>query len=92
MISHKLKFIFIHIPKTSGNSLSLFLKDIIDNVVIHRDGKMGEKQGISIICEKTKKDIKHESIDYYKKLYGEKINNYFTHVYTSFSNTGPSSI
>ena len=27
MISHKLKFIFIHIPKTSGNSLSLYLKD-----------------------------------------------------------------
>tara|TARA_B110000971_G_C19991266_1_gene492088 strand:- start:137 stop:397 length:261 start_codon:yes stop_codon:yes gene_type:complete len=31
MISHKLKFIFIHIPKTSGNSLSLFLKDFIEN-------------------------------------------------------------
>ena len=31
MISHKLKFIFIHIPKTSGNSLSLFLKDLVFN-------------------------------------------------------------
>ena len=55
MISHKLRFIFIHIPKTSGNSLSLFLKDFIDNNVILRTSKMGPKQGISILCEKTKK-------------------------------------
>jgi hypothetical protein len=43
MISHKLKFIFIHIPKTSGNSLSLFLKDFIDNNVLQRSSNMGEK-------------------------------------------------
>lgn len=77
MISHKLKFIFIHIPKTSGNSLSLFLKDFIDDKVIHRTSNMGEKQGISIICEKTNKDIKHMDITYYKNTYGEKINDYF---------------
>ena len=77
MISHKLKFIFIHIPKTSGNSLSLFLKDFIDNVVIQRSSNMGEKQGISVLCEKTKKDIKHANINYYKHHYGEKINDYF---------------
>ncbi len=77
MISHKLKFIFIHIPKTSGNSLSLFLKDFIDNKVIHRSSNMGRKQGISIISEKTNKDIKHMDITYYKNTYGEKINDYF---------------
>jgi hypothetical protein len=77
MISHKLKFIFIHIPKTSGNSLSLFLKDFVDNDVIQRSSNMGRKQGISIICEKTKKDIKHSDITYYKNTYGEKINDYF---------------
>lgn len=77
MISHKLKFIFIHIPKTSGNSLSLLLKNFIDNVVIQRASKMGEKQGIDILCEKTKKDIKHKNITYYKNTYGEKINDYF---------------
>ena len=37
MISHTLQFIFIHIPKTSGNSLSLFLKDCISNQVIQKD-------------------------------------------------------
>lgn len=77
MISHKLKFIFIHIPKTSGNSLSLFLKDFIANVVIQRESNMGKNQGISIICEKTNKDIKHHPIKHYKQHYGEKINDYF---------------
>ena len=77
MISHKLKFIFIHIPKTSGNSLSLFLKDFIDNEVIQRKSLMGKEQGISILCEITKKDIKHKSIEYYQDLYGEKINDYY---------------
>ena len=77
MISHKLKFIFVHIPKTSGNSLSLFLKDFIDNDVIHCESIMGEKQGISILCEKTKKDIKHCDIRYYKNIYGDKIEKYF---------------
>lgn len=77
MISHKLRFIFIHIPKTSGNSLSLFLKDFIDNDVIQRSSKMGEKQGISILCEKTRMDIKHANITYYEKTYCEKINDYF---------------
>lgn len=77
MISHELKFVFIHIPKTSGNSLSFFLKDLIDNRLIHRASKMGAKQGISILCEKTQKNIKHASISYYKNMYGEKINDYF---------------
>lgn len=77
MISHKLKFIFIHIPKTSGNSLSWFLKDFIDNDVVRRSSRLGENQGINIICEKTKKDIKHVNITYYKNTYGEKINDYF---------------
>ncbi len=77
MISHKLRFIFIHIPKTSGNSLSLFLKDFIDNDVIQRSSKMGEKQGISILCEKTRMDFKHANITYYENTYCEKINDYF---------------
>ena len=48
MISHKLKFIFVHIPKTSGNSLSIFLKDFIDNNVIQRDNHIGENQAVII--------------------------------------------
>ena len=77
MISHKLKFIFIHIPKTSGNSLILYLKDFIDDEVINITNLLGEKQGIRILCGKTRKNIKHVNITYYKNTYGEKINDYF---------------
>ena len=77
MISHKLKFIFIHIPKTSGNSLSLYLKDLVDNVVVQKNSLVGKNEGIQILCEYGKSDIKHAGIDYYKKIYGEKINDYF---------------
>jgi hypothetical protein len=76
MISHKLKFIFIHIPKTSGNSLSLFLKDLINNSITCSKGN-GNGEGIKVYCEKTKLDIKHQPINYYKNLYGKNINNYF---------------
>lgn len=77
MISHRLKFIFIHIPKTSGNSLSLYLKDLIDNEVVIKNSPAGKNQGIKIISEYGKSDIKHTGIHYYKRLYGEKINDYF---------------
>ena len=77
MISHKLKFIFIHIPKTSGNSLSLYLKDLIDNIVVRKNSLVGENQGIKILCEYGNNDIKHADIGYYKKVYGETINDYF---------------
>ena len=77
MISHKLKFIFIHIPKTSGNSLTLYLKDFIDDEVINITNSLGEKQGIRILCGKTRKHIKHVNITYYENTYGEKINDYF---------------
>ena len=77
MISHKLRFIFIHIPKTSGNSLSLFLKDFIDDDIIQKSSRMGEKQGISILCGEKGITIKHADIKYYENTYGEKINDYF---------------
>ena len=77
MISHELKFIFIHIPKTSGNSLSLFLKKYIANTIIQRDSNTGKNQGIDVICEKKNKNIKHKSIVYYYRNYPNKSRRYF---------------
>jgi len=79
MISHDKEFIFIHIPKTSGNSLSVYLKPHVINgsKIIRRNSKMGKSQGIDIICEKYRCDIKHKSIIYYKKIYPSEYNKYF---------------
>lgn len=38
---------------------------------------MDKKEGISIICEKNNKNIKHRRIKYYKKIYRKQINDYF---------------
>jgi hypothetical protein len=77
MISHELQFIFIHIPKTSGNSLSLFLQKYLANSIIQKDISTGKDQGIDVICEKTNKDIKHKKIAYYYKMYPNKTKQYF---------------
>ena len=92
MLSLKLKFIFIHIPKTSGNelpevfihipktsgnSLSSYLKDVVDNQIITLTNGLGDNQGIKVLCEITKKSIKHFSIKYYNEIYKEKINEYY---------------
>lgn len=76
MISHKKKFIYIHIPKTGGNSLSLYLKNYSSNKVIQRNSRVGLGQGIDIICEKSKIDIKHMPITYYRGLYPNLYSSY----------------
>lgn len=73
MISHKLEFIYIHIPKTGGDSLSFFLRNHVDDII--KIGKNGK--GIDAWCVLTGKGIKHKTIDYYKDLYKDKIKNYF---------------
>ena len=79
MISHELKFIFIHIPKTSGNSLTLFLKDYIENRIVRNPITHSRYKDICVRCEINKgKSIKHAKINYYYELYGKKkIKNYY---------------
>lgn len=77
MISHKYQYIFIHIPKTAGNSIANFLINYCDNKIIIKDSNYGPDDGIQIICEKNKKNIKHVKLSYYNKLYGDLILNYF---------------
>ena len=84
MVSHKLKFIFIHIPKTGGNSLTMFLRSSLANKVT-----ISGNEDVDVFCEVNKDlhtrplfpmkklPIKHENIEYYHKLYGEKIKDYY---------------
>jgi hypothetical protein len=79
MISHKLKFIFIHIQKTAGNSLILFLKDWIDDNITILENRMGNNQGINVI-DIYNRTIKHKYIDYYNINY-----NKYYQIYTKFA-------
>lgn len=76
MISHDLKFIFIHIPKTAGNSLTLFLKFYLSNRTLQHENPMGPQDGMTVFCEKNNQGIKHESITYYINQYGDSIQDY----------------
>jgi len=92
MISKKYKFIYIHIPKTGGNSIQNALASYCDDLLIIRksignvhyeDGT----QGLDVINDElgflTPAD-KHASIrDYYQKI-GAEINSYF--IFTSVRN------
>lgn len=50
---------------------------MVDNKVIQRASNLGPNQGISIICEKNKRDIKQATYKYYENIYGDKIKDYF---------------
>ena len=75
MISHSLKFIFIHIPKTSGNSLTLFLKDYLNNKVISVINFLGLNEGVKVMDEYKFRDIKHKKLEYYYSTYKNKVRN-----------------
>jgi hypothetical protein len=82
MISHKLKYIFIHIPKTGGNSLHNFLKDSSDNPILIGKNSWGSKDKVEVFKEECVNhpkdwDIKHVGIHYYYRYYNDKlVNNY----------------
>jgi hypothetical protein len=75
MISDSCKFIFIHIPKTGGNSLTEFLKDLSTHKIIYGDNHFGKNKSISIMDKGI--DIKHFPLILYKKFYADKFQEYF---------------
>jgi hypothetical protein len=81
MISHQLKIIFIHIRKTGGNSLALFLKDYINDKILITESKLGKSDGIKIISElDNQSEIKHNYLEWYYKNYSPKICNMYVKI------------
>lgn len=77
MISDSKKFIFIHIPKTGGNTVQKILEKYSNNKLIAKNSSVGKNQGLKIIDKTTLLDIKHNSIKYYEVKYPEKYKTYY---------------
>lgn len=60
MISSKLQFVFIHIPKTGGNSLQWYLRECSDHQIRRRQNKMGPNDGLDVVG-KNKHQIKYKT-------------------------------
>ncbi len=65
IISHASKYIFIHIPKTAGTSIELYLKTIDDPVVFTDDFSQWP-QGLVA-------HLKHRTLQSIKKIWGDNI-------------------
>lgn len=88
MISHELKFIFIHIEKTAGTSIMWHLRDFSsDELIINRDKKDKLYMDVNLFnkflldkkkCKFTINNAKHLTIQEYIQFYGkELVDSYF---------------
>ena len=78
MISRRKKFIFIHIPKTGGNSVSSALQIYTDIHFVEANSPsgFGGKENFWPI-DPTYGNIKHFSVDKWSELLGESVSEYF---------------
>lgn len=92
MISHRHKFIYIHVPKTAGNSLQVALAPFSDDDVSLRPS-MGHvkdedgNQGLTVSNGKlgfTSPEHKHATLQQYRDVLGRSTSDYF--VFTSIRN------
>ena len=63
MISHKHRFIFIHIPKTGGNSIQTVLAPFSDDKIVSRVGHQDGTERFAVRGRLT--PFKHVDLDYY---------------------------
>lgn len=89
MISLSKKFIYIHIPKTGGNTIQEALMSYSDDVVSYKSSagivKISDAfQGLSVTNEKLGIKNKHATIEDYFRVLGSDIHDYF--IFTSIRN------
>jgi hypothetical protein len=83
MISHRHKFIFIHVHKTGGNSIQRALSEYSEDKLVSRQSVGVSGEGLQVFNQDLfgDRDCKHFKLqDYYEAL-GEGISDYF--IFTS---------
>ncbi|MFW6008715.1 MAG: sulfotransferase family 2 domain-containing protein [archaeon] len=76
MISNKKRFIFVHIPKTGGNSITTALDQYSDDKLMYvRPNSDGMYDGISVFNKKFNKIRKHSKLNEIEQYYD--LNKYF---------------
>lgn len=77
MISHKYKFIFVHVEKTGGNSIQSVLRKYSEDKLVLNNKKKGLGGGFELETKNLNIN-KHSTIkDYYSELNKEKFKDYF---------------
>ena len=76
MISFSHKFLFVHVPKTAGNSIQGILRHYSEDRIVTREGQDGvERFGVE---SEGRKLVKHSTLaDYYRELGSERADGLF---------------
>jgi len=84
MISSSHKFIFIHSPKTGGNSIQAALNEYSDDELVTSDDHQDGKERFSLKNEKFKGLVKHSGLQDYWDAMGADLDAY--RIFTTIRN------
>ena len=84
MISHRKNFIFIHVPKTGGNSVQEVLKNHSEQRIIVKNARQDGVERFEVEDNLHKGLRKHSRMIEYQRTFGRRVSKYF--VFTTIRN------
>ena len=77
MISSKKKFLFLHVPKTGGNSIQSVIAPYADEFLVTPSAHQDGVERFELSNPNSKKISKHASFSDYKSVYGEQLYSFY---------------